>query len=124
MPLAADICKFNNGSQKNSFKDLISAYHRSLLNMASIIVVLEFNLNVNAYTFNYGVTYLHFINYNLFITNIRLGARLLRFLFFLKANFNRKSTNIQFATKSVNNKRIPLFACGTTTFLERNFPSH
>jgi hypothetical protein len=45
MPLTMDIGEFNNGPQNNGqFRDLIYAYHRSLLNLASSLVTLEHSL--------------------------------------------------------------------------------
>jgi hypothetical protein len=53
MPLAVDIAKFNNGPDENGhFKDLMIVYQRSLLNMTSILIILEYNLNVGIQ--NYG----------------------------------------------------------------------
>jgi hypothetical protein len=63
MPLTMDIAEFNSGPQINSnFRDLIYAYHRSLLNLASSLVILEnslligiryFNSQVNRFIKNY-----------------------------------------------------------------------
>ncbi|KAI1728390.1 protein pad-1 [Ditylenchus destructor] len=47
MPLTVDIAEFNNGPQNDpQFKDLIFAYHRSLLSLVSQMVVLEYNMHV------------------------------------------------------------------------------
>jgi len=46
MPLTVDIIEFNNGPVNNyQFSDLISAYQRSLLGLASAIVSLEYNMH-------------------------------------------------------------------------------
>jgi hypothetical protein len=48
-----DIAEFNNGPRnKDHFRDLIFAYHRSLLHLANSIVVLEYSLLV-------GMRYFH-----------------------------------------------------------------
>uniref|UniRef100_A0A915CMX1 Dopey N-terminal domain-containing protein n=1 Tax=Ditylenchus dipsaci TaxID=166011 RepID=A0A915CMX1_9BILA len=53
MPITVDIAEFNNGPQDNQqFKDLIFAYHRSLLNLASSIVILEYNMQLGAKNFS------------------------------------------------------------------------
>lgn len=47
MPITIDIAEFNNGPPNNQqFKDLLFAYHRSLLNLASSIVILEYNMQL------------------------------------------------------------------------------
>ncbi|CAD5205643.1 unnamed protein product [Bursaphelenchus okinawaensis] len=45
MPLTVDIAEFNCGPQNNeSFRRLAFSFHQSLLNLASTLVVLEFNM--------------------------------------------------------------------------------
>lgn len=47
MPITIDIVEFNNGPPNNPhLKDLLFSYHRSLLNLASSIVILEFNMQM------------------------------------------------------------------------------
>lgn len=47
MPITIDIAEFNNGPPNNQqFKDLLFSYHRSLLNLASSIVILEYNMQL------------------------------------------------------------------------------
>uniref|UniRef100_A0A914HFY8 Dopey N-terminal domain-containing protein n=1 Tax=Globodera rostochiensis TaxID=31243 RepID=A0A914HFY8_GLORO len=53
MPLSMDIAEFNNGpSHSVHFRDLIFAYHRSLLSLASALVVLEYSLHVGTRHFS------------------------------------------------------------------------
>jgi hypothetical protein len=56
MPLTMDIAEFNNGPKESShFRDLIYAYHRSLLNLTSSIVILEYSLLSGMRYFNSNV---------------------------------------------------------------------
>ncbi|KAL3101676.1 hypothetical protein niasHT_024809 [Heterodera trifolii] len=53
MPLSMDIAEFNNGPPHSKhFRDLIFAYHRSLLSLASALVVLEYSLHVGTRHFS------------------------------------------------------------------------
>ena len=56
-----DIAEFNNGSQKSShFRDLIYAYHRALLNLASSLVILEYSLLIGIRYFSSHVSKIEF----------------------------------------------------------------
>ena len=70
MPLTMDIAEFNNGSQKSShFRDLIYAYHRALLNLASSLVILEYSLLIGIRYFSSHVNKIEF-NQIIFIFRI------------------------------------------------------
>lgn len=53
MPITIDIAEFNNGPPNNQqFKDLLFAYYQSLLNLASSIVILEYNMHLGVKNIN------------------------------------------------------------------------
>uniref|UniRef100_A0A1I8BMX9 Dopey_N domain-containing protein n=1 Tax=Meloidogyne hapla TaxID=6305 RepID=A0A1I8BMX9_MELHA len=65
MPLTMDIAEFNNGPRESShFRDLIYAYHRSLLNLTSSIVILEHSLLSGMRYFNSNNTYKIPVNFS------------------------------------------------------------
>lgn len=48
-----DIAEFNNGPPDDpQFRDLLFAYHRSLLHLASTLVVLEYNMYTGIGSYN------------------------------------------------------------------------
>lgn len=65
MPITVDIATFNNGPQINyQFRDLIFAYHRSLLNLSFSLVVLEFNMQMGVKNFTTQVRFFfNLVNY-------------------------------------------------------------
>ncbi|CAK5085521.1 unnamed protein product [Meloidogyne enterolobii] len=65
MPLTMDIAEFNNGpKQSGHFRDLIYAYHRSLLNLTSSIVILEHSLLTGMRYFNSNTAYKIPVNFS------------------------------------------------------------
>nr|CAD2168686.1 unnamed protein product [Meloidogyne enterolobii] len=65
MPLTMDIAEFNNGpKQSGHFRDLIYAYHRSLLNLTSSIVILEHSLLTGMRYFSSNTAYKIPVNFS------------------------------------------------------------
>lgn len=53
IPVTMDIAEFNNGPPDDAhFRDLLFAYHRSLLHLASTLVVLEYNMYTGIGSYN------------------------------------------------------------------------
>uniref|UniRef100_A0A914Z2F6 DOP1-like TPR domain-containing protein n=1 Tax=Panagrolaimus superbus TaxID=310955 RepID=A0A914Z2F6_9BILA len=50
--VSADIAEFNTRASRNNFDDTSFAYHRALLDFASIVISLEYQMNVGLHIYN------------------------------------------------------------------------
>ena len=50
--MSADIAEFNTRASRNNFDDTSFAYHRALLDFASIVISLEYHMNIGLHIYN------------------------------------------------------------------------